>query len=217
MKFIFTFVLSFLCLNCIGQSQTTIDSLVDKICVSINESKSDDDSTKVISAFEKHLYLFFENVPEPERETLLNRIVLRLQAKCKSYSDISLKIPKNQNWIAVSEVPVSKLSSASCEEFFKIHKFKYVELSGDTTQLKIETGFWIDDLADGTYSKLKFTKTAQCEFEISFLESNNKLKGPYSKVGDRYLYRVLEKGVNSYLLCVTNATSNASYLHKLYY
>lgn len=101
---------------------------------------------------------------------------------------------------------------------FRKHKiYKYIEFNGDTTNLKIDNDFWIDNFKDGTYSKLKIYWSSDCYFDIEFINSNNEVRKKISHPGDKYRYTILEKFDNYYLMSVEITGIKRFSIFKIYY
>ena len=122
----------------------------------------------------------------------------------------------NNNWEAVNTKPTTRLNKRSCEDFLKYKKYKYLEPEGDTVNLTIENGYWVEHFKDKTFSKLKFYWINDCEFEIEFVESNNKIRKAASKPGDKYKYQILDKKQNFYDMSVEIPETKVFAVFKLY-
>lgn len=214
----FTIGLLFIAVISFGQSQASIDSMEHVICRSIEESTSRVDSIKVIQSFSKHLPAFLANYPENKREEILTHIYDRLQRNCATFWKILNRIDSSQkNWEALNTSPPSTLDKNECRKFLKYKNYKYVEADGDTVNLQIENGYWIDHFKDGTFSKLKFHWVSDCEFEIEFIESNNKIRNDFSNPGDKYRYKILDKRSNYYDMSVEIPEKNIFAKFKIFY
>ena len=201
-----------------AQSQNTVDSLVNEICLTITNDQNPNDSIRLFSGYVSHILAHVENNPDDNVEDFWNSIFLRLQVKCKEFINLSIRLNKhNDNWIFVSEMPATSLSEFDCSEFYQIKKYKYIEPTGDTTSLKVNKRYWKDMLSDGTYSKLKLTKKTECDFDLTFIKSNNQIKNKLSIPGDKYRYRLIERNENYFLLGVEIETVNKVTLFKVYY
>ena len=166
----------------------------------------------------KHIIPVLNNIETSQQTAAVENISFRLQRICKEYKSILERlVPNKGDWETINEKPISKLNKEVCLDIFKTEQYYYLEASGDTIRLSIKNGFWQDHFKDGTYSKLKFHWISDCEFEIEFVESNNRIRKNLSKPGDKYRYQFLEKGRSYYKLSVEVVGANQFSTFKLYY
>ena len=218
MKIRLTVGLCFMIVFSFGQIQESTDSLVNEICKSIEAKQNSSDSLRIFQAYQKHIPTFLENYPEDKRKNIISNVEFRLQRNCKIYWQIlNRNSLLNKNWEAVDTKPLTKLNRTYCKDFLKYKKYKYLETEGDTFNLTIGNGYWIDHFMDNTYSKLKFYWINDCEFEIEFIESNNEIRKELSKSGDKYRYQILDKKQNYYEMSVEIPETKIFAEFKLYY
>jgi hypothetical protein len=210
--FSFSFVVSF------SQTQEKKDSIVNLICDSISKIKNEPDSQRFLKPFFYYFNSFAKEFPQTQKEKLFESIYFRLQRNCIEAKVLLAKVqPPKGDWKSVSEKPKIKLEKMACDKFLKHVQYFYLESNGDTVHLQIKNGYWIDSFEDGTYSKLKFTWLKNCEFELSFIKSNNRIRRNFSKHGDLYKYQVLNKNDNYYDMSVEIAGSNKFTTFKIYF
>ncbi len=186
-----------------AQTQATKDSLINEICKMISKESTQTDSAKINEAYEKHLYPFLAKYPQDKWDEIAESIHFRMQMTCGAFTDMLLRVePPNQEWEWLIEKPKSFPDKKTCRDINKNSEYIYMESTGDTVRLSIKNGYWIDTFKDKTYSKLKIHWLTDCEFEIEFIESNNRIRKNLSKKGDRYKYYVIDKGTNYYYLAV---------------
>ncbi|MCE2958612.1 MAG: hypothetical protein ACK5R0_10020 [Bacteroidota bacterium] len=210
----------FLMLNAyaFAQTQATKDSLVNEMCNTIINSQSLGDSARVAAMFRKHLFPFLDKYPESLRDELGMNIYFRMQRNCDAFKDLLHRVdPPKGDWQAVEKKLTTSLNKKGCRGLLDHNKLSYLESSGDTVQLVIDKGMWVDRFKDGTYSKLKMRWISDCEFEIEFIESNNASRKGLSKKGDKYLYQVFDKKDNYYDMSVQIPGSDRYMVFKLYY
>ncbi|KAA5536449.1 hypothetical protein F0919_01930 [Taibaiella lutea] len=201
-----------------GQTDKEKDSLVSEICKTVKKTKKMSDSAIIVFVYQKHLTPFLSNYPSDKREGISDAIYFRLQRNCWEFKDIiNRRYSPKGDWQEVAEKPKTKLGKKACIHFLDYKKYQYIEASGDTVNLSIENGFWIDKFKDGSYSKLKFNWVTDCEFDIEFIESNNVTRKGYSKPGDKYRYQILEKAEHYYLISVEISGTNRYMTFKMYY
>lgn len=194
------------------------DTVVNGICKTIKETKHLSDSAMIVFIYQKHVAPFLLSFSEDKRDTILDAIGYRLQRNCPEVMKILNRInPPKGDWQEVAEKPKTKLDKKACVHFLEYKKYRYIEANGDTVNLSIENGFWMDKFKDGTYSKLKFNWVDDCGFDIEFVESNNLSRKNYSKRGDKYRYQILEKKPTYYLMSVEIAGTDRYMTFKLYY
>ncbi len=202
-----------------SQEDKITDQLLRQICNSIDSSKSENDSIKVMQAFEKHLMPVIKDMNQTQAQEAWEKTLIRLQRTCYSFKKILDKMePGTQSdWKEVDSKPSPSADKSVCLEFAKRKSFTYLELSGDTVHLTIDKGFWTDHFKDGTYSKLRVHWKTDCELEIEFIESNNVIRKNFSKPGDKYSYQVLNKGNGFYFMSAEIVGQNRFMTFKLYY
>jgi hypothetical protein len=186
----------------------------------LEKSKGLDDSTRIAGMFVKHFSEIFENTKEEDRDALFDKIAFRMQRLCNEFKQISIRAdrPSKGDWEILKQKPTSTLSPTECNSFKLIHEFYYFEsATGDTVRLSIKGGFWIDQFTDNTFSKLRFYWINDCEFEIEFIESNNRSRKNFSMPGDKYKYQIIGKGTGFFKLSVEVVGSSQFYSFKLYY
>ena len=199
-----------------AQIHERVDSVAQEICKSFNEYDHTIDSAIIVNTFQLHLSRYLATMSEEAKMRTLRKIDIRLQTTCQKYVDY-VSATANKNWIHVADCPRSTLSDAALKQFFEIVHFRYVEGSGDTTNMKLTKNEWIDYMKDSTYSRLSLKMLSPSDFVIKFVESNNVTKTNMSKVGDEYYYSIISKGKNFYTLCVSVRTLAGGTLFKVYY
>jgi hypothetical protein len=216
----FLLLMSFnvLCLSAYCQQLRPVDELVNKMCASVSANMDKPDSVNFRMAAQENFPAYLQQYPNSDPEKVFDTVFLRLQNTCKAFVQLLAKDrSKDQNWTDASSMATSKMSKKECDDFFAGDHYYYLEPGGDTTWLSISGGYWIDHMADGTYSKLTLAKTSDADFELSFIQSNNSVKGALSKPGDKYLYRLIEKGDGFYTLCVGMPNIEHYSLFKIFY
>ncbi len=201
-----------------AQDQNKRDSIVNLICKTIVENRTDDDTTRVNIAFEKYLYNFLATYNETEREDVFTNIYYRLQRNCLEFKKILQKLIPNQgDWEMLTEKPTSKVTAQDCREFKQKRYYYYLEANGSKTRVEIHEGFWTDTFTDSTYSKLKLKWLNDCEFEIEFIESNNESRKNMSKKGDTYRYSIIDRKENYYDMVLEVVGAGQLSRFKMYY
>ncbi len=81
----------------------------------------------------------------------------------------------------------------------------------------METGYWTDSFSNKTFSKLTCNWINDTEFELVFIESNNETRSNFSVAGDKYIYQVLSKEKDFYLLSVNIPGQKTFEKFKIYH
>ena len=185
-----------------AQTQKQKDSLANEMCKTIVETVNLPDTIRLRNAFAKHLSAFVSAYPSVNPDSLAESLFYRLQRTCDDFQKLVSKLePQKGDWAIVDEKPTRVLDNDGCKTFLKYQNYSYLEANGDTVNLEIKNGYWIEHLKDSSYSKLKFKKINDCEFEIAFVESNNTIRKNYSKPGDKYKYYIIDKKENYFFVC----------------
>ena len=218
MRKLFIISLLYFPLSSQSQSNQQIDSMVTILCNNITHSKEEIDSIKIKQAFEEYLPSFLKDMKDATAQFTFEEISLRLQTRCKAFWTIlERNTPKNSFWQTIDKFSETSCSKEDCEQLFKKKNLYYFEPTGDTTKLNLSNGFWVDLLSDGTYSKLGLKRINFYEFEISFIESNNSIKQKLSRKGDTYVYRIVQKENNYYVMQVGIPNAGRFSQFRIYY
>ena len=201
-----------------GQTERQTDSLISVMCTDLQNNKRLKDSTRLVLLYGNHLFPFVDQYEENRREKIMENIYYRFQRNCRDFSDLLGRLnPTNDYWEKVSDKPKTKLTKKSCQDFLQHNKYTYLDSNGDTVNLVIKNGFWVDNYKDGTYGKLKLKWINDCEFEIEFLDTNNSIQSQFNKKGDKYVYQIIEKKDGYYIMSVQVTGSEGYYLFHMGY
>lgn len=199
-----------------GQSPQQRDSLVQVICNTIIASEGKPDSARIMAAYEAHLFPFVTRYSEERFEEISMSIYYRLQRNCPPFKEILDRTSPSSDWEKVDSGTVSQLKRRHCRKFFKQEKFSYLEANGDTVHVDISNGYWTDRFRDGTFSRLSVTELGPCEFEITFIESDNESRRNFSAPGDTYRYTIIDNKGAYYEMVVTIPETNQHVRFRLY-
>lgn len=204
-----------------AQTQQQKDSIIQEMCKTITAVTDRSDSMRIVTAFNRHLFPFLMKLPEDQRAEAFRAINLRAQRTCEAYTLITdrlaAKMPKRGDWQMLSEKPNTKLVKKVCREIPDHKNYHYIDYTGDTVKIEIKKGIYQETFIDGTFSKLSFNWVSDCEFELTFIESNQAIRKNISKPGDKYHYEVLEKHDGYYLVLVTVDDMKRYTTFRLYY
>lgn len=194
------------------------DSLIEEICTYLTDNNHLEDKVRYERIKARYIYPIIYKIKNSKRDEAINFISARLQRNCKEFDEMVERLnPPKGDWVRIDKKQTSSLSKEVCEDFLKIGEYYYFGADGEKVYLTIENNIWEDHFLDNTYSKLNLSWTDTCEFEIEFVESNNKIRRNFSKPGDKYKYQILEKDDNYYKLSVEIVQANQFFTFKLYY
>ena len=202
-----------------AQPNKISDSLLYATCTAIKDSKQPTDSMKIGEAFNELLGSVFSTIKDSITYTkTFDYLYVRLQKLCPAFKKYLDDInPPKDDWTPLDSQPASKMDKKSCREFLNHKSYYYFDQSGDTVNLSLSNNYWIDHFKDGTYSKLRFNWVNDQEFEISFIESTNKIRKNLSKPGEKYKYALIEKFPTYYLVFLNMKEFSVMGTFKLFY
>ena len=201
-----------------AQEYAERDSVIREICNTINEEHGSNDSIRLEAAYTKHLYPYLNRFNEKRWDQIWSEIYFRLQHDCKAFFDVLNRLSPPQNGaVFLSEMPPTNLSDSACMKFFKEEIIFYQEVNGDSVYITVDNNFWIDHFKNGTFSKLHLQIINPCEFDIIFVESNNNLRKNFSRPGDTYRYKIIDRKPTYYKMAVVISGTNRVELFKMFY
>jgi hypothetical protein len=185
-----------------AQTQAQKDSVINEICNTLNTTPELKDSLRIVNAFATHVHKFAGRYSESTRLELLQGIFQRAQRLCPQLRILLAQVsPPQGDWRRVAERPIGKATKKDCRAFLNHEQYSYRESDGiSSVSVAIKKGIWTETFADGSYSRLRFRWTGDCEFDLVFIESNNITRKNMSKPGDNYHYRILERNDGQYSL-----------------
>lgn len=195
-KIFFTFCLLVLSHQSFAQTINQIDSLSAKMCESLRGIKVVKDDVQVTMIFQKHLPGFYDLLKvetQQKADSIRDLVYYRLQRNCHEFSAVLSELEENKSdWKSAPQKPLSTIKSKSCKLLFQGGKYYYKEYDGKIVHVIIANEIWEETFEDGTKSKLKFIPKDNCEFDLSFLESNNEMRKNFSVQGDVYHYGIFD-------------------------
>jgi hypothetical protein len=217
MKFLLLFISTFFSVNILFAQSKVSDSLLNEICQSIKTSNETDDSVKVFKAFSL-LNDIVGPMDDSSRSATIQYCFYRLQKTCVEFKNIldNHEKPKG-DWQVVSSKPISKLEKKECRQILNYKILYYLEANGDTVNITMGNGYWVDNFKDGTHSKLKLNWINDCEFAIVFIESDNMVRKSFSKRGDTYFYQLIDKQDGFYNASVEIKETGQIATFRIYY
>jgi hypothetical protein len=168
--------------------------------------------------YQNQLYPYLGTIDESKVEKVAEQVYYRLQRNCVEFMDILNRLePPKEETTRTNKKPKSKITDVELKEFKKQKKFYYFEVAGDTTDVLMENGYWTDSFSDGTFSNLTYKWISETEFELVYIESNNETRSNFSVQGDQYIYQVLSKGADFYLMSLNIPGQETFEKFKMYY
>ena len=195
-----------------------IDSVSNVMCDYLKKMKIDNDTLKINSLYQKQLYPYLEKIEKSKTQKVGKQIYYRLQRNCVEFRNLLDRlVPTKETSVRVTEKPIPEIKKEQLKEFKKRKEFYYFEASGDTTKVIMKNGIWKDSFAHKTFSKLTYHWISNTEFELVFIESNNETRSNFSVKGDKYIYQILSKEKNFYLMSVNIPGQKTFEKFKLYF
>lgn len=201
-----------------GISQTKYQIFVDSLSVAmsdyITEHISNFDSASFVQYFTKTTKQLEEPeyaVTKQQLQTLPVLLLIRMIHHSSVIAQYLIKkVPKSKYWTYSTEMPASSISQEDCASFWTHNKFIYHDTDSTVVHLTLDKDFWIDSMANNTYSKLSVERLNDQTFQSRFIESNNEYKQLLSMPGDIYCYQILSKTDHTFKLS-THMNGVASY------
>lgn len=186
-------VLAFALVACNGNKTVDIQATSEEICECLGGTEGLD-SLKFAKCYQT---IFYEKTEGISDENELNRIntqiVKNLGKTCKAAVLSENAFSDNSDIRLVEEDRIPVLSVEDCRKFTEQAGLYYIETFGDSTRVEIKDGEYLENFKDGSFSKLGIRWTEGCQFELTFIRSNNPIKKDFSTPGEIYKYKVIDK------------------------
>jgi hypothetical protein len=182
------------------------------------ETETGADTVKFKRCFTKVLEKSFARAEsEAEKLEMARNLDIELQKNCAEYVRILDRLkPVKGDWVLLKTNPETKLTNNVCQQLTGHRQLFYLEGNGDTTRVALSGGIWQETVGKARYiSRLDFKPKDHCEFVLIFQESTDPNKGKFSRKGDEYRYRILDKTATYYL--ATASYGEIVYQFKLYF
>lgn len=218
MKNIFFILCLGISISTFSQSINEIDSLSFQLCDDLKSLDNiEDDTERIAALYSRKFGPILRKVNADKAEQVGQQLYYRLQRNCVEFRNLLDKLEPPKEKASRAEVkPTSKISKKELKKFKKIKKFRYFEVNGDTTRVELTKDKWIDNFADSTYSKLEYKWINKYEFELTFIESNNEMRSNFSVKGDQFIYRIIEKKTDHYVMSVQIKEQEVYEIFKFY-
>ena len=193
------------------------DSLINELCISLKGNEELADTSRIFIIYEDFFKPFLVKYPNDKRELIATSLYYRAQRICPDFKFLLDRLSPPNEYRSIEKMPKQIIKSNECKTFRKITDFYYTEQNGDTVNLKITDDYWVDNFKNGTYSKLSIDWVSNCQFTITFIESNNELRSNFSYPGDEYNYTLIEKTKNYFEVVIEVVGTGQKELFKLFY
>ena len=191
-------------------AQDIIGKLSKKLCKCIEKGEVKN-ATEMGPCFEDLLinnlkdikeYYNAETMDDIDTAEIGNKIGAKMIKECPYVLD---NFPSG---VVGNEEKVTKQADLKCEDLKKGDFYYLTERPEvgivDTTFVTISNNMFLERMKNGrTYSLLNIKWKDNCEFDLTFKESNDPMKKEYSKSGDVYEYEILTNGNASLFLKTT--------------
>ncbi|MGB5983614.1 MAG: hypothetical protein WBG46_15870 [Nonlabens sp.] len=186
-----------------GQSIKQVDSVAAMMCDYLRDLKIENDTLKIKNLYSSQLYPYLNKIPKENSEKIAGQIYYRLQRNCNNFKELLDRLdPPKVNAERSKKKYTSTIAKSDMETFKSTTDFYYNEINGAQTAVSMENGIWTDFFTDGSYSKLSYKWINDTEFELVFIESNNESRANLSVPGDVYIYQVLSKQEDHYVMSI---------------
>jgi hypothetical protein len=177
------------------------------------------DTVRYNNLIDNHIDQYLNTLDSKNVNRVGQTLYYRLQRNCLDFIEILDRLdPAKEDEIKrITVKPNSTISNKDLAKFKKINRFFYYEVNGDATNVSMSNGVWEDAFKDKTTSNLVYKWTSDTDFVLTFVKSNNELRKSFSVPGDEFLYSVISKGKNYFVLTVKIPTHNKYAEIKLYY
>lgn len=218
-KYLLVCFFCFLIESSFGQTIQQIDSIANKMCVSLTGLKEIKEEIQVSMLFQKHLPSFFNLMKvtsQNEADSIRDKVYFRLQRNCNQFQILLQKITENKSdWAMLAIKPKLEITQKECAIVFKGGNYFYKESDGTVVNVILSENKWNETFEDGSTSTLLFIPKDNCEFDLTFIESNNTIRKNFSVKGDIYNYGISSEKDGIYTFWVIGK-DNAIYSSKLY-
>jgi|TARA_R100000479_G_scaffold70100_2_gene33697 hypothetical protein len=187
----------------LSQTITQIDSVSQSMCLYLNQMDIKNDTLAMNNLYNKKVIPYLNTFEASKMNKVGQQVYYRLQRNCVAFRELLDRIdPPKESVSRLAYKPKSEVSDADLQKLKNAKKLYYFEVSGDTTQVLIKDGKWLETFADNTYSNLDMNWITNTEFELVFNSSNNETRSNFSVQGDTYIYQVLTKENDYFVLSV---------------
>lgn len=199
-----------------AQNSAIENKLIINMCTEFRNTENLSDSLRVENTYSKYLYPYLQNVESSKIDSIGNSLYFRFQRECETFRKFLDRVDPLENFEEIKEMPISTLSVSEKKEFKKTKNFYYLEGDNNITNVIIDKNLWIDIFPDNSFSKNKFYWKNENDFELEFIESTNINRKGFSRLGDKYFYKIIRKENNYYVIAGKIPNQNQILLFKLF-
>ncbi|MFD1015470.1 hypothetical protein [Winogradskyella rapida] len=191
-------------------AQEIIDKLTKELCKCI-EKQEVKNTTEMEPCFEDLLISNLKEIKEHYKaETMddINMEEVGNKIGAKMIKECPYVLDNFPSGVIGNEEKLTKQPDLKCDDLKKGDFYYLTERPEvgivDTTFVTISNNMFLERMKNGrTYSLLDIQWKDNCEFDLTFKESNDPMKKEFSKSGDVYEYEILTNGNKSLFLKTT--------------
>lgn len=159
---------------------------------------------------------FFNDMSEKEIEDVYAVLYLRLQMYCPDFDRISeIGYHNPEEGVTISKDIPGRMKANECSRLFKTKNLYYLE-GPSRVNVYLTDSIWKSVYSDGTYSLLSLSKTKNCEFIITYAESNNFRTSNVLKKGHQFRYKIIEEFPGYFNMISEDLATKKKQVFKLY-
>lgn len=203
-----------------SQTIIEIDSVSSVLCIELEKTHDvSNDTIRYNNLIETQINKYLGTVEAKNVDRVGRTLYYRLQRNCQEFVELLDRLhPGKKNEIKrVVTKPKSTISKKDLKLFKKTDSFFYYEVNGDRVDLTMSEGKWEDSFKDQTTSKLDYEWISETDFLLTFIGSDNDLRKNFSVPGDQFLYSVISKEKDYFILTVKIPSHTKYDEIKLYY
>jgi len=206
-------------INSFGQKLEEIDSISIEFCKYLKTTSNiQNDSIRINRFYQEKFDVYLNRFEREKANKLGSQLFYRTQKNCREFTELLERLyPPKESVTRKKEKPNTNLSGNEILDFWNRDLFKYFENNGNETIVVIKNNKYKETFTDSTYSKLEYKKISNYEFELEFIESNNEIRSSYSLKGDKFIYGIIDKTENYYLISTKVENQDYYELFKLYF
>ena len=208
MKRILLIILIFSIYNVYGQKSKQQDSISLIICNRVDKERVKT-YENVIKIFFEEAQKYYQEFPENYSEEnyknwslLFGDNCLRIAEILVNYANTNLKTK-----LEVSDkISVSKLTEEKCNKIFEKFEGNYIDYDGSVVKFYSDSKIYQEIFKDGTFSKLYFKNKGNCNFSLTFIETNNAIKKKVNELIDisKVQYQIIDETEKHYMMSISN-------------
>ena len=202
-----------------SQTIKEIDSISQVLCDYLKTTDDiQNDSIRINKFYQEKFDAYLVRFDREKANKIGSQLFYRTQRNCKEFTELLERLyPPTESVTRTIKKPSTNLSDKEIKDFWNKKSFKYFENDGNETLVEINKNKYLETFSDSTYSKLNYSQISNYEFELEFIVSNNEIRSAYSLNGDNFIYGIIDKGENYYLISTKIESQNYYEIFKLYF